>query len=434
MPIFKQPAPTAATPASTAKAGIRGGAFASRGRPSAPRKLRRGRPLAGSWPRLRCRTALPLLPACALARTLHSRRWCGWRTALALLLACASATPTAETLKIAALSPEGSVWMNLLREGGAEVLARSDGRVAFKFYPGGVMGDDKAVLRKMRVGQLQGAVLTAGALVQRYPDITLYNLPMIFRSAAEVDFVRRRMDGQLLAGLAAQGLVAFGFAEVGFAYAMSRNPFTSVAGAQAQKVWVPDNDPGAAQALRAFGITPIPLPIVDVLGGLQTGLIDSVAAPPVGAVALQWHTRVAHVLDLPLLYIYGLLVVDKRRFERLAQPDQQSVREVMANMVRRVNARSRQDHEMAAAALANQGLIWHTPSAGEAAQWRELAQQASQRMVQEGYVSGDLHQTLQQHLVEFRAAAGTSARREIRQPLPTPLAGNGAEKPHDRDI
>lgn len=384
MPISKQPACFIAAPVISANGGVRRLAFVSHCRAVALRRLARAR-----W----------------LGRTPSRRQW---TAALAMLLACSTAPALAETLKIAALSPEGSVWMTLLRESGAEVQARTEGRVAFKFYPGGVMGDDKAVLRKMRVGQLQGAVVTAGALVQRYPDIALYNLPMIFRSAAEVDHVRRHMDGQLMAGLAARGLVAFGFAEVGFAYAMSHAPFTSVAGAQAQKVWVPDNDPGGAQALRAFGITPIPLPIVDVLGGLQTGLIDSVAAPPVGAVALQWHTRVAHVLDLPLLYIYGLLAVDKRRFERLAPPDQQSVREVMSNMVRRVNARSRQDHEKAAAALANQGLLWHTPSADEVAQWRELAQQASSRMVQDGYVSSDLHRTLQQHLGEFRAAASAA--------------------------
>ena len=386
MPTSRKAAQSVSAPVVPAKTGLQRRTLASRLRANA----------------LRC------LEGAGWRGGLFLRRW--WRNALAILLAWFSAASVAaDTLKIAALSPEGSVWMNLLREGGAEVEARTGGRVAFKFYPGGVMGDDKAVLRKMRVGQLHGAVVTAGALVQRYPDITLYNLPMIFRSDAEVDYVRKRMDGQLMAGLAAKGLVAFGFAEVGFAYAMSRAPFTSVAGAQAQKVWVPDNDPGSAQALQAFGITPIPLPIVDVLGGLQTGLIDSIAAPPVGAVALQWHTRVGHVLDMPLLYVYGLLAVDKRLFERLAQADQQSVREVMAEMVQRVNARSRQDHERASAALANQGLIWHSPSAVEVAQWRKLAEQASGRMVQDGYISVGLHQTLLRHLGEFRTAHRTSA-------------------------
>ncbi len=309
----------------------------------------------------------------------------------------------AQTLKIAALSPEGSVWMNLLREGSAEIESETGGRVNFKFYPGGVMGDDKAVLRKMRINQLQGAVLTAGALVQVYSDIALYSMPMAFGSGEEADYVRQRMDGALRAGLEEHGLVSFGFVEVGFAYAMSRFPVTGVAAAANLKVWVPDNDPGSARALRAFGITPIPLPIVDVLSGLQTGLIDTVTAPPIGAVALQWHTRVSHVLNLPLVYIYGLLAIDKRAFERLSEMDRDLVRRVMGEQVRQVNARARRDHEQAVRALVNQGLQWRDVPAAEAAEWRRLAAEASTRIVDGGYISAEMYDALNEHLREFRA-------------------------------
>ena len=324
---------------------------------------------------------------------------------LAVLSLLWAAPPLAETLKIATLSPEGSLWMKLLREGAEQAEASTEGRVAFKFYPGGVMGDDKAVLRKIRVGQLHGAVVTSSALVQIYPDIALYSMPMLFHSAEEVDCVRQRMDAQLLAGLEGKGFVSFGIAEVGFAYAMSQAPLASVADARAAKVWVPDNDPGSARALSAFGIAPIPLPIADVLGGLQTGLIDSVAVPPVGAIALQWHTQLAHVLDLPMLYIYGLLAVDKKRFARLAQGDQAAVKQVMGEMVGRVNARSRKDHEQASAALASQGLTWQQAEAAQAEEWRQYAVQARQRMVEKGDISQSLHATLGQHLQVCRAGA-----------------------------
>jgi len=326
----------------------------------------------------------------------------GLRVAFALLLGLWSGLCGAQALKIAALSPEGSVWMDLLREGGAQVAAETEGRVSFKFYPGGVMGDDKAVLRKIRIGQLHGAVVTAGALVQTYPDIGLYNLPMAFRSGEEVDYVRERLDAELLAGLEAKGFVALGLAEVGFAYAMTQQPVSSVADVRRRKVWVPDNDPGSARVLQAFGITPISLPIVDVLGGLQTGTIDCVTAPPVGAVALQWHTRVSHVLDVPLIYVYGLFALDKRRFERLSEPDQAVVRRVMGGVVGQVNARSRRDHQQAAAALANQGIEWRGASDAELAEWRLLADQSSLRLVEEDYISEGLYQALQGHLRDFR--------------------------------
>ena len=266
------------------------------------------------------RLALLFRPAVGLA---------GARKALGLICAgffMNAGVAQAVTLKVATVSPAGSVWMQQLQEAAAKVNDRTEGRVKFKFYPGGVMGDDKAVLRKMRVGQLHGSVLTVGILAQTYPDLQLYGLPLVFRNDSELDYVRERMDGTLMSGLEKKGFVSFGIAEIGFAYVMSQAAVANVAQIRAQKVWTPDGDLGTARALQAFDINPIPLTIADVLGGLQTGLINTVAAPPVGAITLQWHTRINNVVDLPLLYTYGLLTVSQRQFKKINSQDQQIVR------------------------------------------------------------------------------------------------------------
>jgi TRAP-type transport system periplasmic protein len=320
-----------------------------------------------------------------------------------LLCGLLAAPAEAAALKIATLSPEGSAWMDLLRDGAREVREQTDGRVTFKFYPGGVMGDDKAVLRKIRLGQLHGAVLTVSGLVQTYPDIQLYGLPLVFESHDEVDHVREQLDPVLLAGLEEQGYVSFGLAEVGFAYAMSMNPVTSVADVQAQQVWTPDGDPGSARALESFGVTPIPLSIADVLSGLQTGLINGVAVPPVGAIALQWHTQLDYLMDLPLLYVYGLLAVAERPFERLSDEDQAVVREVMAGVVEEVNARARRDHQSAMQALIGQGVEITEPGPDEIAEWREYARRANREMVEDGLVSAELKQRMDELLQAYRS-------------------------------
>ncbi len=330
-----------------------------------------------------------------------------------LLLALAAAMPAlflsgiaaAATLKIATLSPEGSVWMKMLRDGAEQVEAETAGRVSFKFYPGGVMGDDKAVVRKIRVGQLQGAVVTSGALVQTYPDIGLYSLPMAFASGDEADYVRSRMDVALLDGLKDRGFVAFGIAEVGFAHAMSQSVMTSVEDARALKVWVPDNDPGSAQAFGAFGIAAIPLPISDVLSGLQTGLIDSVATPPVAAIALQWHTQLDHIMDLPMVYIYGLFAVAGRAFDRIAPADQAVMQRVMGGVVKAVDARSRSDNEQAMGALRKQGLVWNETAESERQEWQRLADLASLRMAEEGFVSTPRYREMLDHVEAYRSSA-----------------------------
>ncbi|MCZ6642269.1 MAG: TRAP transporter substrate-binding protein DctP [Gammaproteobacteria bacterium] len=325
------------------------------------------------------------------------------RIILGVMLAFLTSGTNAVTFKVATLSPDGSAWMKLLRSAGAEIDERSESRVSFRFYPGGIMGDDKTVLRKIRLGQLHGAVLTAGGLTQTYTDIQLYNLPMVFASLGELDYVRTHMDPLLLEGLESKGYVSFGIAEVCFAYAMSKVAVETVREARAQKVWTPSGDPGSARAVAAFGIKPIALSIADVYSGLQTGLINGVAVPPVGAIALQWHTQLDHVLDVPLLYVYGLLAVGDRQFNKLNEADQALVREVMGNAVRQVNARSRKDHERAIVALKAQGLLWHRPDEPVVREWRSYAEQAIVKLVEEGFVTRPMYESLLGHLSDYRA-------------------------------
>jgi TRAP-type C4-dicarboxylate transport system substrate-binding protein len=320
--------------------------------------------------------------------------------------AMSAGSAQAATLKIATESPDGTVWMKMLRKHGKAIEQRTDGAVKLKFYPGGVMGDSKAVMRKMRVGQLHGAVMTAGGMIQTYPDIALYNMPMLFQSNDEIDHVRAQLDASLMAGLRQNKFVGFGLAEVGFAYPMTQQPAVSVSQMRGLKVWTPDNDLGSLHAFEAFSIAPIPLPMSDVLAGLQTGLIDSVAAPPVGTIALQWHTQVEHALELPLLYIYGLFVMAEKPFEKLTPEQQLVVSEELRGAVRAADASARRDHISAKQALGNQGIEWRKPSRVELDEWLNLASQARERLIDSGYVSAELYQQALNLLAEFRGASG----------------------------
>ena len=329
-----------------------------------------------------------------------------WFVCLILTSALASLVPVqAATLKIATLSPEGTGWMKMLRQAANNIEERTNGSVKLKIYPGGVMGDDKAVLRKLRVGQLHGAALTSGGVMQPYQDIVLYNLPLTFRSQEEVDYVRERMDAKLMAGLAEKKFVGFGVAEVGFAYPMMQKAVTSVAEFQDLRVWAPDNDPGAMKAYSSFDVTPIPLPIADVLTGLQTGLINTIGSPPIGAIALQWHTQVSHALNLPLLYVYGSFVIAERAFNRLSEAEQRVVTEELSAGVKGVDRESRVDNEKAAAALSKQSIVWLDPQPEEAAEWFALAAEANAKLIDEGYVSRAMYDEMMQHLSDYRAAA-----------------------------
>ncbi len=322
--------------------------------------------------------------------------------ALVLSFALGSAAQAA-VLKIATVSPDGSSWMKTMRAAASDIEKQTDGRVRFKFYPGGVMGSDEAVMRKIRIGQLQGGAMPGGALERIYPAAQVYTLPLKFRSFEEVDYVRQRMDEQIVAGYEKGGFVTFGLGEGGFAFILSKHAIRSVADLRSHKVWIPNNDPGALLAVNTFGVHPIPLNLADVLAGLQTGLVDTVASSPIGTIALQWHTQVSYMSDLPIMYFYAVLAIDKKAFYRMSDADQALVRKVMGAAFKTIDAQNRKDNVEAQAALEKQGIAQVELTDAQRDEWYRMARQAEQNLLDKGLLSREALDELNGYLDEVRS-------------------------------
>lgn len=325
------------------------------------------------------------------------------RIVLVLLPIMLAGQAQAVRFKIATLSPEGSVWMEKMREGAKELANRTNNRVKIKYYPGGVMGDDKAVLRKIRIGQLHGGAVVGGSLSRYYPDNQIYGLPLVFKSFEEIDYVRKHLDQRIIEGVEKGGFVTFGIAEGGFAYVMSKNAIRTVEDMRNQKVWIPDNDPMILETIKAFDVTPIPLSIADVRAGLQTGLIDTVTTPPIGAIALQWHTQVKYLMDEPFLYIYGVLAVDREVFAKLSQEDQGIFREVMSRIFKELDRLNRQDNVKAREALRKQGIEFIQIPDESLTKWYKDAATVPKLLIETGKLSQGMVDTLENLLKDYRA-------------------------------
>jgi len=321
-----------------------------------------------------------------------------------LCLFCSATLSTAVTIKIATAAPEGSSWMREMRAGAIEIGQRTEGRVKIKFFAGGVMGNDKSVLRKMRVGQLHGGAFTSGSLERIAPSINLYGLPLIFRSYAEVDYVRRQMDVDLKQVLEEAGFACFGFAEGGFALLMSQQPIWTIDDVRGQKIWVPEGDTISYRVMESLGLAPVTLPITDVMTGLQAGLVDVIASSPIGALAFQWHTRVKSVTNTPLSYLYATMVIDKKAFSKIPTADQQIVREVMEGIYTKINQANRIDNESAIHAMADTGIDFVEMTDKEIGKWRGIAKGVINEMRQEGLFSAELYGRMQLLLEQYRKA------------------------------
>lgn len=329
---------------------------------------------------------------------------------LACLLAAAGPAAAQVTIKLATVAPEGSSWMEDMRSGARAITARTQGRVKFKFYGGGVQGNDKQVQRKMRTGQLHGGAFTSGGLNRFQRDADIFSLAMLFRTIDEAVYVRQQLEPEIRQRLEDAGYVNFGLAAAGFAYMMSNKPLKTLADLKGQKVWTPEGDRPSFAALQALGVAPVVMPLTDVLTGLQTDLLDSVSVPPVAAIVLQWHTRLKYITDVPVAYAYGALLIDKRIFSRIAPEDQAVVREVMEGIYQKFDQNGVRDNARAMKALQDNGLVLVEADPGEVAQWRSKVMASHRQLAAQGLFDPQLLDQIEGLLADYRnrAQAGTN--------------------------
>jgi len=325
------------------------------------------------------------------------------RLVIAIIALCfALPVHGAVTLKIATVTPEGSQWMKDMRASAKEVKERTEGRVEIKYYGGGVMGNDTKVLGRIRIGSLQGGAFTPTAVAGQYPDVNLLGLPLIFDSEEEAAYVRKRMDDKLSAGLEEAGWVNFGFAAGGFAILMSNTPISTLDDLKGKKVWIPEGDKISYASMEALSLSPVTLPLTDVLTGLQTGLIDIVAMSPIGALVLQWHTKVKYVTELPLVYTLGFMVVDKRAFSKISPEDQKIVREVMEKTYDNFDRQNLIDNREARDALLNTGIESVPFDIDEYQEIRRILEASNRRLGEQGQFTIAAYEEMMGYIAEYR--------------------------------
>jgi TRAP-type transport system periplasmic protein len=204
-------------------------------------------------------------------------------------------------------------------------------------------------------------------------------------------------------GLEDAGFVSFGFANGGFAVILSNVPVRSHQDLRGRKVWVPEGDLISYEAMKALDLSPVTLPVTDVLTGLQTGLIDIVAMSPAGALVLQWHTKVKYVTRMPIVYSMGLLAVSSKAFDRLDPADQEIVRDVMSDLYSKWDAENRQDSDDAMQALIASGIESVEPAPGEVENLQRIMQKNNQEMAKDGLFSLELLQEVSRLIDTYRS-------------------------------
>jgi TRAP-type C4-dicarboxylate transport system substrate-binding protein len=252
-----------------------------------------------------------------------------------------SLTLLAVVLKIATLAPEGSAWMNLFHKWQARVEQRTEGRVKVKFYAGGVMGDERDVIRKMHAGQLSGAAITGIGLAMINPEVRALEAA---RTYPELDHARERLDPLLRKKFDEKGYLLMGWGDVGPVHIFSQRPIRSLDDLRQTKLWMFGDDPLTKQTFAALGLHGVPMGVPEVLPSLATGSIDAFFGSPLSTVALQWSAHAKYVTSAVIGMATGATVLTKVAWGQLEPRDQQIVTEEAHAMEDEVTKQVRNDN------------------------------------------------------------------------------------------
>lgn len=331
-------------------------------------------------------------------------------TLAALLLALTfTATPALAdktwVLKFATLAPAGTTWVKLLEEWAEQVRTESGGRLVFKIYPGGVQGDEPDVLKKIRFNQLQGGAFTGYGIGQIYSPTRVLELPFLFENIEEIDYVRERLMPSIEQGYRDNGYELVGWMEVGFIYFFSRHPIATLDDLRQRRIWYWQGDPLGKAFFDASGLAPVPLSIIDVYTSLSTGMIDTVYAPPLGAIALQWFAKTQYITNVPMANGIGSLVVSRRFYQSLPQDLQKLLKRTGSETGAKLVAATRKDNVESLELMKARGMVMveadQSLISGDIA---TISQQAARQLMDNGYIPEAVLRKVNGWLAEYRAA------------------------------
>jgi TRAP-type C4-dicarboxylate transport system substrate-binding protein len=259
-------------------------------------------------------------------------------------------------IKFATVAPEGSTWVNAVRALHEDLGKETDGRLGLKIYPGGIAGDELDVLKKIRIGQIHCAAFSGVGFGQILPMVRVLDLPFLFRDDGEIDRVHDQMQAFFAEAFRNRGFELLAWAEVGNVHLFSKRPIRSVEDLSGLKVWTWTGDPIAKATMAAMGVNPIPLAITDVNTALNTGMIDTVYAPPLGALALQWHASLDYMTALPLVHSTGAVLISSRALKKIPGDLTDVLRTRFAEAMRALTVQLRAQNEEAVKLVRESGL------------------------------------------------------------------------------
>ncbi len=294
----------------------------------------------------------------------------------------ACATPTT-ILKLATLAPEGTSLYKGLASMKTDIKTKTNGCVDIQMFGGGQMGDEVDVVKKTRMGQLDGGALTGRGLSEIVPEVRVLEVPFLFSKSSQIDLVYNNaaLKKEFQDKFAAKNFMLLGWAEAGLVQLFSTTPISSKKDLAGHKVWVWTGDEFANTFLTTLGLVGVSLAITDVQPSLQTHLIDTVYGPPLAAMAFQWPTVAKYMSKIDIVNATGGLVISKAGFDKLTPAQQAVVKQSADEATQKLVTQSRADNQSAISVMQSSGVQVITPSPENMAELKATSKEIQSKLV-----------------------------------------------------
>jgi len=304
--------------------------------------------------------------------TMKLHRWF-WFGAILFSISAFTAQGAGEiVIKMATLAPQGSEWHKILQEMGAEWQKASNGRIVLRLYPGGVAGDDPDIVRKMRLGTLDGGLLTVGGLSQIDRGVLALEIPLAYANYGELDCVREQIRSQLERRMEAKGFFVLGWSDGGWTYFFTKSPVRTPDDLKKLKMFAGGGDDQYVELVKKAGFNLVPLPSTEIATALQTGLVNAITMTSQGVLLLQWYKQLNYMTDLKWAVLLGGIVITKSAWEKIPVEIRPAIMEASLRASQRMREFSRQTDQRDIDVLEKNGVEVISIDEKALDEWRRL--------------------------------------------------------------
>ena len=277
-------------------------------------------------------------------------------------------------IKMATLAPEGTPWHALIAKMGERWKEETNGNVRLRIYPGGIVGDERDMIRKMRIGQIHGAAISAEGLSEVNPQYTYCFIPLFFQGYKDIDFIRNQIKDDLVSGAEENGVKVLTMVDVGWVYWFTKDPVITPDDLKSQKIWTWAGDYKTAKLWDEAGFNAIPLSVPDVHSSLQTGLVNAMAFPPLYVAANQYFGITSNMLNMKWGILTAALVIDLKIWNRIKPKYQKIMQKVSDEIGLEYQLNNRKEEDDAVEVMKEYGLKVNDLSPEQLSEWNMLVE------------------------------------------------------------